>query len=102
MSKQVSILEKTIAFQEKVTEKQQHDLHQSTQFCLLFWTQMLIHKILHFQTHQQSVQHCINKIEDLNRQAAKTAEKNVLIDQELPDMQVTVAERRHIYDAKGN
>ncbi|XP_076599514.1 cilia- and flagella-associated protein 43 [Chaetodon auriga] len=67
VSKQVSSLEKTIAFQEK--------------------------------THQQSVQHRINKIKQLKRHAAKKAEKNVNVEQQLPSMHVTVAERRHIYEA---
>lgn len=67
VSKQVSILEKTIAFQEK--------------------------------THEQSVQHRIKKIEQLNRQAAIKARKNSVVEQQLPEMQVTVAERRHIYKA---
>ncbi|XP_045926905.1 cilia- and flagella-associated protein 43 isoform X2 [Micropterus dolomieu] len=67
VSKQVSILEKTIAFQEK--------------------------------THERSVQHRIKKIEQLNRQAAIKAGKNSVVEQQLPEMQVTVAERRHIYEA---
>ncbi|XP_071336498.1 cilia- and flagella-associated protein 43 isoform X2 [Trachinotus anak] len=67
VSKQVSILEKTIAFQEK--------------------------------THQQSIQHRIKKIEQLKRQAAMKAEKSTILDQQLPNVQVTVAERRHIYEA---
>uniref|UniRef100_A0A7N6ANC1 Cilia- and flagella-associated protein 43 n=1 Tax=Anabas testudineus TaxID=64144 RepID=A0A7N6ANC1_ANATE len=64
VSKQVSILEKTIAFQEKVKEK--------------------------------------SGIEQLNRQAAMKAVKNTILEQQLPDMQVTVAERKHIYEAIGN
>ncbi|XP_040905777.1 cilia- and flagella-associated protein 43 [Toxotes jaculatrix] len=67
VSKQVSILEKTIAFQEK--------------------------------THLQNVEHRIKKIEQLNRQAAMKAEKTTVLEQQLPNMQVTVAERRHIYEA---
>ncbi|XP_039994475.1 cilia- and flagella-associated protein 43 [Xiphias gladius] len=67
VSKQVSILEKTIAYQEK--------------------------------THLQSVQHRIKKIEQLQRQAAMKAEKNTILEQQLPHMQVTVAERGHIYEA---
>ncbi|XP_023282389.1 cilia- and flagella-associated protein 43 [Seriola lalandi dorsalis] len=66
VSKQVSILEKTIAFQEK--------------------------------THQQSVQHRIKKIEQLNRQAAMKAEKSTILEEQLPNIKVTVAERTHIYE----
>lgn len=58
--------------------------------------------ILYFQTHQQSVQHRIKKIKQLKRQAAKKAEKNVNVEQQLPNLLVTVAERRHIYEATGN
>lgn len=61
-----------------------------------------MHIILCFQTHEQSVQHRIKKIEQLNRQAAIKAGKNSVVEQQLPEMQVTVAERRHIYKAIGN
>nr|XP_046257140.1 cilia- and flagella-associated protein 43 isoform X2 [Scatophagus argus] len=67
VSKQVSILEKTIAFQKK--------------------------------THLQSVEHRMKKIAQFNRQAAKKAEKNAVVEKQLPNMEVTVAERRHIYEA---
>ncbi|XP_070772213.1 cilia- and flagella-associated protein 43 [Enoplosus armatus] len=67
VSKQVSVLEKTIAFQEK--------------------------------THLQSVQHRIKKIKQLNRQGAMKADKTAIVDEQLPHMQVAVAERRHIYEA---
>ncbi|KAK5854131.1 hypothetical protein PBY51_015227 [Eleginops maclovinus] len=66
VSRQVWILEKTVAFQEK--------------------------------THLQSLQQRTRKIEQLNRQAARKAEKNATVEEELPNMQVTVAERSHIYD----
>lgn len=48
------------------------------------------------------MEHRIKKIEQLNRQAAKKAEKNAIVEQQLPDMEVTVAERRHIYEATGD
>ncbi|KAM8859660.1 cilia- and flagella-associated protein 43 isoform 2-T2 [Spinachia spinachia] len=67
VSKQVSIMEKTLAFQEK--------------------------------THLKSVKWRMKKIEQLNRQAAEKAKENATIDRQLPDMQVTVAERTHIYEA---
>ncbi|XP_068577145.1 cilia- and flagella-associated protein 43 [Cebidichthys violaceus] len=67
VSKQVSILEITIAFQEK--------------------------------THLKSVEQRIKTIEQLNRQAAEKAEKNATVEQQLPDMTVTVAERTHICEA---
>lgn len=58
--------------------------------------------ILYFQTHRQNVQHRTKKIKQLKRQAAKKAEENANIEQQLSNMQVTVAERRHIYEAIGN
>nr|XP_040034407.1 cilia- and flagella-associated protein 43 isoform X2 [Gasterosteus aculeatus aculeatus] len=67
VSKQVSILEKTLAFQEKA--------------------------------HLKSVKQRMKKIEQLNRQAAEKAKENATVKQQLPDMQVTVAERTHIYEA---
>ncbi|KAF3708148.1 Cilia- and flagella-associated protein 43 [Channa argus] len=67
VSKQVSILEKTIAFQEK--------------------------------THLKNVQLRIKKIQQLNRQAAMKAAQNTVLEQELPNMQVAVAEMKHIYEA---
>ncbi|XP_037321813.2 cilia- and flagella-associated protein 43 isoform X1 [Pungitius pungitius] len=67
VSKQVSILEKTLAFQEK--------------------------------THLKSVKWRMKNIEQLNRQAAEKAKENATVQQQLPDMQVTVAERTHIYEA---
>ncbi|XP_047190802.1 cilia- and flagella-associated protein 43 isoform X3 [Scophthalmus maximus] len=67
VSQQVSVLEKTIAFQEKA--------------------------------HLHNVQRYKNKIKELKKQAAMKAEKNAVSEQQLPNMQVTVAERRHIDEA---
>ncbi|XP_068423978.1 cilia- and flagella-associated protein 43 [Clinocottus analis] len=66
VSKQVSVLEKTIAFQKK--------------------------------THLQSVAQRMKKIELLNKQAAEKAEKSATVEQQLPDIQVTVAEMTHVYE----
>ncbi|XP_023144342.2 cilia- and flagella-associated protein 43 isoform X1 [Amphiprion ocellaris] len=51
------------------------------------------------KTHLHNVQQRIKKIERINRQAAMKAEKNLVFEQQLPDMQVTVAELRHICGA---
>ncbi|XP_042289784.1 cilia- and flagella-associated protein 43 isoform X1 [Thunnus maccoyii] len=67
VSKQVSTLKKTIAFQEK--------------------------------THLKDVEIRKNKIKQLSRKAAMKAEKNAVLDQQIHDMQVTVAEMRHLYQA---
>lgn len=58
--------------------------------------------LIYFQTHLQNVQHRIKKIEQLNRQAATKAAKKDFLEQQLPDMQVTVAERKHVHEAIGN
>ncbi|KAM7385486.1 hypothetical protein PAMP_001568 [Pampus punctatissimus] len=67
VSKQVSTVKKTIAFQEK--------------------------------THLKDVKISKKKIEQLSRQAVMKAERNAVLDQEIHDFQVTVAEMRHIYQA---
>nr|XP_019944828.1 PREDICTED: cilia- and flagella-associated protein 43 [Paralichthys olivaceus] len=51
------------------------------------------------ETHQHKVQNRMKEIEQLNKQAAMKAQSNKIIEQQLPDMQVTVAERRHINEA---
>ncbi|XP_010742471.3 cilia- and flagella-associated protein 43 isoform X1 [Larimichthys crocea] len=66
-SKELSTLEKTIAFKEK--------------------------------THELNVQKRQKKIKQLNKQAAKITEKNATLEQHLPDLQVDVAMRTHIYEA---
>ncbi|XP_041802985.1 cilia- and flagella-associated protein 43 [Chelmon rostratus] len=60
-----------------------------------------LEKTIAFQekTHQQNVQHRIKMIEQLKRQAAKKVEKNAIVEQQLPNIPVTVGERRHIYEA---
>ncbi|XP_075997913.1 cilia- and flagella-associated protein 43 [Genypterus blacodes] len=49
--------------------------------------------------HLKRLQQHQNKISQLNRQAALKAEKNAVLEQQLADMEVTVAERRHVYEA---
>ncbi|XP_041866469.1 cilia- and flagella-associated protein 43 [Melanotaenia boesemani] len=50
-------------------------------------------------THQRSIKQCNKKIAKFNEQAAMKAKKNAVLEQTLPDVQVTVAELRHIYEA---
>uniref|UniRef100_UPI003AAA87D7 cilia- and flagella-associated protein 43 n=1 Tax=Centroberyx gerrardi TaxID=166262 RepID=UPI003AAA87D7 len=71
-----------------------HDSRMSKQVSTLEKTIALQEK-----THQQSVEHRNKTIEQLKRQAAMKAEKNDILDEHLANMQVTVAERRHIYEA---
>ncbi|XP_035461398.2 cilia- and flagella-associated protein 43-like isoform X2 [Scophthalmus maximus] len=66
VSTQVSILEKTIVYQEKA--------------------------------HLHNLQHYKNKIEEFTKQATMKEEINTVSEQQLPNMQVTVAERRHIFE----
>ncbi|KAJ8013989.1 hypothetical protein DPEC_G00035570 [Dallia pectoralis] len=60
-----------------------------------------LEKTITFQekTHQNNVQNCEILIEQLNRQAATKTEMNAVLDEVLANMQVMVAERRHIYEA---
>ncbi|XP_008285025.1 WD repeat-containing protein 96 [Stegastes partitus] len=51
------------------------------------------------KTHLHEVQQRMKKAEQINRQAAIKAEKNLILEQQLPDMQVTVAELRDICEA---
>ncbi|XP_028278739.1 cilia- and flagella-associated protein 43 [Parambassis ranga] len=67
MSKQVSIMEKSIALMKK--------------------------------THLKNVQQRMKKIEQINRQAALKTKKSVVLEQRVPDTQVTVAELKHNSDA---
>ncbi|XP_030297865.1 cilia- and flagella-associated protein 43 isoform X2 [Sparus aurata] len=85
----------------RLSEEQQDFLHRADRECSMSKQASLLRKSRAFQEkiHQQSVEHRIKKIEQLNRQAAKKAEKNAIVEQQLPDIQVTVAERRHIYEA---
>lgn len=58
--------------------------------------------LFYFQVHLQSIQYHKKTIELLNRQAAIKAQKDAMLDQQLANMQVTVAERGHVCDAIGN
>lgn len=55
-----------------------------------------------FQTHKKSVQQRLRKIEQLNKRAAAKTKKSADLEQQLPEMQVTVSELRHICEAAGN
>ncbi|XP_073337399.1 cilia- and flagella-associated protein 43 [Pagrus major] len=85
----------------RLSEEQQDYLNKTDRESSMSKQASILKKNRAFQekTHLQSVQHRIKKIEQLNRQAAKKAERTAIVEQRLPDMQVTVAERRHIYEA---
>ena len=44
----------------------------------------------------------MKKIEWINKKAASKAKKNATLEQQLPDMQVTVSELSHICEAAGD
>lgn len=48
------------------------------------------------------MQQRLRKIEQLNKRAAAKAKKSADLEQQLPEMQVTVSELRHICKAAGN
>ncbi|KAK1791764.1 hypothetical protein P4O66_013741 [Electrophorus voltai] len=55
--------------------------------------------MLQEKTHKKNVENCIKLIKQLNRQTILKEEKNAALDLQLTSMQVTVAERRRIYQA---
>ncbi|KAM3606934.1 uncharacterized protein V6R79_025898 [Siganus canaliculatus] len=85
----------------QITEDHQDYLNEIDRDNLVFKQVASLEKNIDFQekSHQQNVQHCLRRIEELKRQAAKNAEKIVNMEQQLPDIQVSVAERRHIYES---
>ena len=57
--------------------------------------------MLMLQTHTKNVENCKTIIKQLKRQVALKTEKNSILNQQLAVMQVTVAERTHLYEATG-
>lgn len=47
-------------------------------------------------------QTCCKQIKHLDRQGVQMQEKNAALDLKVADMEITVAERRNIYEAVGN
>ena len=84
------MLEKTIAFQEQVS--------------LLVGFLRGLHRSLHFtlfQTHLKNVKHRKMTIEQLKRQATLKSDKTAVLDTQTSDMDVMVADKKHIYDRIG-
>ncbi|KAI2657807.1 Cilia- and flagella-associated protein 43 [Labeo rohita] len=50
-------------------------------------------------THQKKVETCKKQIKHLDRQGVQMQEKNAALDLKVADMEITVAERRNIYEA---
>ncbi|XP_029926952.1 cilia- and flagella-associated protein 43 [Myripristis murdjan] len=84
-----------------VSRKLQEYLSDTDYHCQISKQVSTLQKAIALQeeAHLQSVQHHKKTIELLNRQAAIKAQKDAMLDQQLANMQVTVAERGHICDA---
>ncbi|KAK9964501.1 hypothetical protein ABG768_005668 [Culter alburnus] len=50
-------------------------------------------------THQKKIEACKKQIKHLNRQDAQMQEKNAALDSKMAEMEITVAERRNIFEA---
>ncbi|XP_047459238.1 cilia- and flagella-associated protein 43 [Mugil cephalus] len=74
--------------------KTDYDSHMSNKVSSLEKSIALMTK-----THLHTVQQRIKKTEQINRQAATKAANNALLEQQLPGIQVTVAELKHIFEA---
>ncbi|XP_054455755.1 cilia- and flagella-associated protein 43 [Anoplopoma fimbria] len=85
----------------RLSEEQQDYLNKTDRDSRVSKQVSILEKTIAFQekTHLQSVEQHMKKIEQLNRQAAEKAKKNKTVEQQLPNMQVTVAERKHIHEA---
>ncbi|XP_074532554.1 cilia- and flagella-associated protein 43 isoform X2 [Halichoeres trimaculatus] len=83
----------------KLTKEQQDYLDNADQDKRVSNQISRLEKTIAYQekTHLQSVQHRKKKIEQLKRQAANKARNTEIVEQ-LPEMQVAVAERRQIYE----
>ncbi|KAM4607453.1 cilia- and flagella-associated protein 43 [Polymixia lowei] len=92
-SRDIQMLRVSEELQEYLSETH-HDNSMPKQVSTLEKTIALQEK-----THLNNVQHLKKIVKQLNRQAAKKVEKNAILDQQLAGMKVTVAERRHIYEA---
>ncbi|CAG6016962.1 unnamed protein product [Menidia menidia] len=87
----------------RLSEDQQHMTYRSktdASSCMSEKVALLEKSIaLMKKAHQRGVQQRQKKIERIKKQAAKKAEKNAILERQLPDMQMTVAELRHIFAA---
>ncbi|KAK2824393.1 hypothetical protein Q5P01_021568 [Channa striata] len=85
----------------RLTEEQQDYLNRTDQDSRVSKQVSILEKTKVFQekTHLKNVQDRIKKIEQLNRQAAMKAAENISLEQDLTNMQVAVAEMKHIYEA---
>ncbi|XP_076829896.1 cilia- and flagella-associated protein 43 isoform X2 [Brachyhypopomus gauderio] len=93
-ARDIQMLHVTQELQEYLSETD-HKNKTSKQLSILEKTMMLQEK-----THERNVENCKRLIKQLNRQATVKKEKNASLDQQLTSMQVTVAERKSIYETK--
>lgn len=54
-----------------------------------------------FQTHKRAIHRRMKKVKQINKKISMIADKSASIQKELPEMQASVAELRHIYEASG-
>ncbi|KAM6956299.1 cilia- and flagella-associated protein 43 [Aplochiton taeniatus] len=85
----------------RVSQELQEYLNETDHDNRMSWQVSALEKTIALQekTHKKNAEKCKRQIKLLNRQAAMKAEKNAILDQQLAELQVTVAERRHIYEA---
>lgn len=100
LSKQVSSLEKTIAFLEKVTKKKINIQGLLWSVFYIEFFSFLPNPLL--QDHIHNMKELNKKRERLIAKAAQKKMENHLIEQELTGLQITVAERAHIHEAIGS
>ncbi|XP_049456039.1 cilia- and flagella-associated protein 43 isoform X1 [Epinephelus fuscoguttatus] len=85
----------------RLSERQREYLNKTDQNSRVSKQVSTLEKEMDFQekTHLKYVQHRIKNIKQIKRQAAMKAKKNKTVEEQLPDMQMTVAERRHVCKA---
>ncbi|MCI4376303.1 hypothetical protein PGIGA_G00187010 [Pangasianodon gigas] len=91
-ARDIQMLHVSQELQEYLTETD-HDNRMSKKVSTLEKTIMLQEK-----TYMKNVESCKKLIKELNRQAEVKKENNAALDLQLTNMQVTVAERRNIYE----
>ncbi|XP_062257078.1 cilia- and flagella-associated protein 43 isoform X2 [Platichthys flesus] len=85
----------------RLSEEQRDYLNETDREGLVSKQVSNLAKTIDYQemTHQYNVQKRMKEIEHLNKQAAKKAQRNKILEQQHPEMRVTVAERRQIHDS---
>lgn len=99
-TQQVSNVEKTIAFQEKVLERSGIAFQTHARLCIsCSWR---LKRVLCFKVHQKNVQKRKDKIQQIKRKAAKKVLENAQLEEDIASLQAVLQERRETYKAIGN